>query len=66
MLTGRLTPQGMLLAGHAERSECPAVMTGTEWYAECFADILNPDGHTGQKMEIIHEMMRDAGQKCRP
>jgi len=56
----------MLLAGHAERSECPAVMTGTEWYAECFANILNPDGHTGQNMEIIHEMMRDAGQKCRP
>ncbi len=37
-----------------------------EWYAECFADILNPDEHTEQNMEIIHGMMRDAGQKCRP
>ena len=37
-----------------------------EWYAECFADILNPDEHTEQNMEIIHDMMRDGSQKCRP
>jgi hypothetical protein len=36
-----------------------------EWYAECFADILNPDGQTEHNIEIIHEMMRDAGQQCR-
>ncbi len=37
-----------------------------EWYTECFADILNPDEHTGQDIEMIHEMMGDAGQKCKP
>ncbi len=37
-----------------------------EWYAECFADMLNPDEHTEQNIEMIHEMMRDAKQKCKP
>ena len=37
-----------------------------EWYAECFADILNPDEHTEQNIGTLHDMMRDAGQKCRP
>lgn len=37
-----------------------------EWYAECFADILNPDEHTEHNIGIIHEMMKDAaGQRCR-
>jgi len=37
-----------------------------EWYAECFADILNPDEHTEQNVKIIHDMMRDAVLKCKP
>ncbi len=37
-----------------------------EWYAECFADILNPDEHTERNIDIIHDMMKDAGQKCKP
>jgi len=36
-----------------------------EWYAECFADILNLDEHTERNIEIIHQMMIDAGQKCK-
>ena len=28
-----------------------------EWYAECFADILNPDDQVRQKTEIILDMM---------
>jgi len=35
-----------------------------EWYAECFADILNPDEDTEQHIEIIHDMMKGSGQKC--
>ncbi|OQX07221.1 MAG: hypothetical protein BWK80_49785 [Desulfobacteraceae bacterium IS3] len=35
-----------------------------EWYAECFADILNPDEHTEQNIGIIHSMMKNAaGQR---
>ena len=37
-----------------------------EWYAECFADILNPDKHVEHNIEMIHEMMRDTGQQCKP
>ncbi|MEA3416458.1 MAG: hypothetical protein U9R02_09945 [Thermodesulfobacteriota bacterium] len=38
-----------------------------EWYAECFADILNPDEHIEQNIETIHDMMKDtAGQKWKP
>lgn len=36
-----------------------------EWYAECFADILNPDEQTEHNTETVHEMMRDAEQQCR-
>ena len=36
-----------------------------EWYAECFADILNPDEHTIQKVKIINEMMKDKEYQCK-
>ena len=36
-----------------------------EWYAECFADILNPDEETLQKVKKINEMMKDTEYQCK-
>ena len=35
-----------------------------EWYAECFADILNPDENIEKNVGMIHNMMKDAAE-CR-
>jgi len=38
-----------------------------EWYAECFADILNPDEQVRQKTAIILDMMKENDNlKCNP
>ncbi len=35
-----------------------------EWYAECFADILNPDEQVRQNINTVRDMMISADLKC--